>query len=174
LKHVISGLVAASLAVTPALASAACFTDTEWRAVHVRVLQIDLQVAALECTNVAGHSYNDEYNTFIARMSDRLIAETKPFKAHFQRVFGRGAEREIDIFVTKVANDASGRSMLDMSFCANSASLFQTALAIEKPELEQAALDHVTDHDAIGELCPAAPAKTKSKPVKAVAAASQK
>jgi hypothetical protein len=171
------GLVAASLALTPALANAACFTDAEWRAVHVRVLQIDLQVTALECTNVQGHSYNDEYNTFIARMGDRLIEEAKPFKAYFQRVFGRTAERERDIFVTKLANDESGRSMQDMSFCANSASLFQTALAIEKPQLEQAALDHVTDHSAIGELCQASPkhtAPTHKKPVKSVAAASQK
>jgi hypothetical protein len=171
-KQIIGGIVAASLALAPAFANAACFTDAEWRAAHVRVLQTDLQVAALECTNVAGHSYNDEYNTFIARMSDRLRVEATELKAHFYRVFGRTADREIDNFVTKVANDASGRSMEDMSFCANSAPLFQTALAIETPELEQAALDHVTDHSAIGELCPASPKRTK--PVKAVATASPK
>jgi hypothetical protein len=173
LKRVISSLIVSSLTLSPALANAACFTDTEWRAAHVRVLQTDLQVAALECANVEGHSYTNEYNTFIARMSDMLVIEAKRLKAHFQRAFGGASGRELDTFVTKVANDASGRSMQDMAFCANSASLFQNALAIEKPQLEQAALDYVTDHSAIGDECPAA-APASKKSTKKVAAAVQK
>jgi hypothetical protein len=62
--------------------------------------------------------------------------------------------------------------MRDMSFCANSAELFKSALAIDKPKLEQAALEYVTDHGAIGEECPAKPAvKTAVKKGKKVAAA---
>jgi hypothetical protein len=156
--------------LSPALASAACFTNTEWRAAHVRILQTELQVAALECANVAGASYNDEYTQFIARFQDRLKANATTLKAHFQRVYGGDWGRQLDIFVTKVANEASDRSMQDMKFCANSAGLFQTALSIEKPQFEQAAIDHVTDHDEVGDQCPAKPAvqaaaKPAAKPV---------
>ena len=149
------GIGAAVVALSPVLAGAECFTETEWRAAHVRVLQTELQVAALECTNVAGASYDTQYNAFVARFQDRLKANGGILKTHFQRVFGGDWGRQLDIFVTKVANEASDRSMQDMKFCANSAGLFQAALAIDKPQFEQAAIDHVTDHKEVGEECPA-------------------
>jgi hypothetical protein len=154
--------MAASLALAPVIADAGCFTDSEWKAAHVKVLQLDLQVAALECANVEGASYTDAYNAFIGRFNDRLAVEGKVLRAHFQRVYGGASGKELDIFVTKVANYASDRSMQDLSFCANSAGVFKDALAIEKATLEDAALSHVIDHAQIGEICPA-PAKKAAK-----------
>jgi hypothetical protein len=162
------GAVIGSLVFAPAIANASCFTDAEWRAAHVKAMQLDLQVAALECADVQGASYTNEYNSFVQRFNDRLAAEAKILKAHFQRVFGGQSGKELDIFVTNVANAASDRSMKDMSFCANSAGMFRDALAIEKPALEDAALQHLADHSEIGELCPAAPAP-KHKKTKTVA-----
>lgn len=159
------GVVAASMTLAPVMADAGCFTEPEWRAAHVKALQLDLQVAALECANVAGASYTNEYNSFIARFNDRLAASGKLLRAHFQRLYHGSSEKELDIFVTKVANYASDRSMQDMSFCANSAATFKDALAIDTPHLEDAALLHVVDHSQIGEECPAAPAAKKSKKV---------
>jgi hypothetical protein len=161
--------MAASLALTPVIADASCFTDAEWKAAHVKALQLDLQVAALECANVAGASYTNEYNSFVTRFNARLAAEGKILRAHFQRVFGTSSGKELDIFVTKVANDASDRSMQDMSFCANSADTFKNALSIETPALEDAALRHVVDHNQIGEVCPAALPAKKTKKVKTAA-----
>jgi hypothetical protein len=164
LKRVLCGATAASLALAPIFADAGCFTDAEWRAAHVKALQLDLQVAALECANVQGASYTNEYNSFVTRFNDRLAIEGKQLKAHFQRLYKGGSEKELDIFVTKVANDASDRSMKDMSFCANSAGVFKDALAIDAPQLEDAALTHVVDHSEIGEVC-VAPAKKTTKAV---------
>lgn len=158
-----------SLVFAPAMASTNCYTETEWRAAHVKVMQLDLQVAALECAEVQGASYTNEYNSFVTRFNDRLAAEAKILKAHFQRVFGgRSGADQLDTFVTKVQNDASNLSMKDMSFCANSAGTFRDALAIEKPALEDAALQHLADHSEIGELCPA-PAEKKHKKTKTAA-----
>jgi len=170
----IGGVGAVVIGLAPAMSGAACFTETEWRAAHVRILQTELQVAALECANVAGASYNDEYGNFIARFQDRLKTNATVLKSHFQRVYGGDWGRQLDIFVTKVANEASDRSMQDMKFCANSAGLFQTALAIEKPQFEQAAIDHVTDHGEVGEECPVKappPVQAAAKPAKAKPAA---
>lgn len=169
LRRVLSGAIAASLVLAPAIADASCFTDAEWKAAHVKALQLDLQVAALECANVEGASYTNEYNSFVTRFNARLAAEGKILRAHFQRVFGTSSGKELDIFVTKVANNASDRSMQDMSFCANSADTFKAALSIETPALEEAALQRVVDHDQIGEVCPAESAKKKSKKVKTAA-----
>jgi hypothetical protein len=156
----------------PVIANAECFSESEWRAAHVKALQLDLQVAALECANVAGASYTNEYNSFIARFNDRLAVEGKILRAHFQRVYHGGGEKQLDIFVTRVANTASDHSMQDMSFCANSAAVFKDALAIEKAQLEDAALQHFTDHSEIGEQCPAAPPPKKAKAKKATTTAS--
>jgi hypothetical protein len=169
LKQVLYGALAASLALAPVIADASCFTEPEWKAAHVKVLQLDLQVAALECANVEGASYTSEYNSFVTRFNDRLAAEGKILRAHFQRVYGGSSGKELDIFVTKVANYASDRSMQDMSFCANSGGVFKEALAIETPGLEAAALQHVVDHGQIGEVCQAAAAPKKAKKLKTAA-----
>lgn len=164
MKQVLSGLVAASLVLSPIFAKAACFTDVEWRAAHVRVLQTDLLVAALECENVAGYPYTAQYNAFITKMSDSLGVEAKHLIAHFQRVSGSAWGQELDTYVTLLANDASDRSMRDAAFCIHSQAFFQAALALEKPQLEQAALGRVTDHSVIGDLCPGKPVETAARP----------
>jgi hypothetical protein len=152
-------MTAVWVALAPAVADAQCFTEPEWKAAHVRALQTDLQVAALECANVPDHSYTTEYNAFIGRFAPRLRANADLLKQHFTRAFGRRADRELDIFVTSLANDASAQSMHDMAYCANSADLFRRAGAMEIAALEQAALDHVGDHGRIGTLCPVREAK---------------
>jgi hypothetical protein len=165
-NRLVCGLGAAVIAFSPVLASAGCFTESEWRAAHVRVLQQELQNAALQCANVDGASHTDEYTAFVARFQDRLKANATALKAHFMRLFGGAGVHELDIYVTKVANDASDRSMQDMKFCANSAAaLFQSALAVEKAQFEQFAVDRVSDHSEVGEECPAtAPVQAAAKP----------
>jgi hypothetical protein len=157
-KRLIHGLVTVALALAPVAGRAGCFTEAEWKAAHVRVLQTDLNVAQLECMDVQGASYNEQYKAFVARFGSRLTANAGLLKAHFH-----GAERELDQFITRIANDSSERSMHDMAFCANSAALFQKALALEVSSLESAALDYVTDHDEIGTMCPAAPIRVAAK-----------
>lgn len=155
LKRAVCGVGAVVLGLSPVLSSAACFTESEWRAAHVRILQSDLQNAGLQCVNVDGANHSDDYATFVARFQDRLKANGEILKAHFLRAFGGDGIRQLDIFVTKLANDASDRSMKDMKFCANSGALFQAALSIDKANFEQAAVDRVTDHSEIGDECPA-------------------
>ncbi len=157
------GMTAFIVAVMPIAAQAACFNETEWKAAHVRIYQTDLQVAALECANVSGADRSADYNAFIAKFSDRLKANSKILTSHFQRVYGKAASRELDQFVTKVANDSSSRTMSDMAFCANSAGFFQEALSLEKPKLEEAALNHLSDHSAVGDMCPAKAVTTAEK-----------
>ncbi len=171
LTRFICCVAAVAIAAAPLVADASCFTKSEWEAAHVRILELELNVAQLECANVVGANYDKQYAAFLDRFKDRLLANTAALKAHFRRVYAGNAEREIDIFMTKLANDASARSMNDMKFCANSAASFQTALSIDKPQLEQTAVAHVTDHTEVGEECPVveAPAKAKPKVMQAAA-----
>ncbi|GGF22610.1 hypothetical protein GCM10011611_30860 [Aliidongia dinghuensis] len=165
-KRVLSGVLAASLVLASTLAHAECYTEAEWQAAHVRILQTELNVAQLTCQNVPDHSYDAQYSAFVARFGDRLKSAASVLRAHFKRVYGNAAsEKQLDIFVTRVANEASDRSMSSTTPCADAAPLFQQVLATDTGGLSQLALDHVTDKTEIGgELCVAkkAPASRKS------------
>jgi hypothetical protein len=169
-KRVLSSVLVASLVLAPTLARAECYTEQEWQAAHVRILQTELNVAQLTCSNVPDHSYDAQYGTFVARFGDRLKAAGTALRAHFRRVYGGASEAQLDSFVTRVANEASDRSMSSTTPCADAAPLFQQVLATDNAGFSQLALDHVIDkHEIGGELCVAkAPgAKTKSAKAKA-------
>jgi len=168
-------VLVASLVLAPALARAECYTEQEWQAAHVRILQTELNVAQLTCSNVPDHSFDAQYGTFVSRFGDRLKAAATVLKAHFKRVYGGGSETQLDSFVTRVANEASDRSMASTTPCADAAPLFDKVLATDSAGFYQLALDHVTDKTEIGgELCvakaPAKPAAKKTKAKKTVAA----
>lgn len=160
-------MLVASLVLAPTLARAECYTEQEWQAAHVRILQTELNVAQLTCSNVPEHSYDAQYGTFVARYGDRLKAAGTALRAHFKRVYGGASEAQLDSFVTRVANEASDRSMSSTTPCADAAPLFQQVLTVDTAGFAKLALDHVTDKNEIGgELCVAkAPAaKGKAKP----------
>ena len=176
-KRVLSSVLVASLVLAPTLARAECYTEQEWQAAHVRILQTELNVAQLTCSNVPDHSYDAQYGTFVARFGDRLKAAGTALRAHFRRVYGGASEAQLDRFVTRVANEASDRSMSSTTPCADAAPLFQQVLATDNAGFSQLALDHVVDkHEIGGELCvakgPAAKTKSaaKAKSKKTVAA----
>lgn len=167
-KRVLSGVLAASLVLAPALARAECYTEAEWQAAHVRILQTELNVAQLTCSNVPDHSYDAQYGTFVARFGDRLKAAATELRAHFKRVYGGASETQLDSFVTRVANEASDRSMSSTTPCADAAPLFQQVLATDTTGFSQLALDHVVDKTEIGgELCVAKAPAASHKAVKA-------
>jgi hypothetical protein len=158
-------VAAASLVLAPFSANAECFTQKEWEAAHVRVLQTTLEVAALECANVKGSNYDAQYKQFISRFTPQLIQNGTLLKAHFHRVYGKSGETYLDRFATRLANNASTQSMNSMTFCADSAAMFKTALAIDQSQLPQIAVQTVTDHEQIGALCTTASTKKSKKPV---------
>ncbi len=156
-------LAVTSLVLAPLSANAECFTQSEWEAAHVRVLQTTLEVAALECANVPGRNYDAQYKQFIDRFTPELVQNGTMLKAHFKRVYGRSGETYLDRFVTKLANNASTLSMNSPTFCADSGATFKAALAIDQNQLKQVAVEKTVDHEQIGALCTATTASAKKK-----------
>ncbi|HTH96098.1 MAG TPA: hypothetical protein VL574_01705 [Stellaceae bacterium] len=149
--------------------AAACYTQKEWEAAHVQVLQRTLQVAALECANVPGRNYDAQYNEFIARFTTQIRQNGVYLRSHFQRVYGRSGQTYLDRFITSLSNEASAKSMNSNTFCADSAAVFKAALAIEPKQLPTVALQTVTDDSEIGTLCHTAAPKKAVKSKKVVA-----
>ncbi len=162
LKTSAAFLASLSLIAASPLSAASCFTPKEWEAAHVRLLQLTLLDTTLQCENVPGHDYDAQYNAFMTRFHDQLLTEGVVFQAHFKRLFGRGAEYKQDKYITDLANFAQRESMNSNTFCADSVGMFQAALALEGPQLGDAALHQMND-GAIGDLCRAHVARAASK-----------
>ena len=125
-------------AVLPATASAAsCATQMEKIALNTRVLQTDLMVAALTC------SQRSQYNNFVTKFKPVLIKNGKTLQAYFHRVYGGKSANELNVFITQIANDASTMSTRSLAteFCASSAALFEKTAKMKEKELDDLTAD---------------------------------
>ena len=110
--------------------AATCASEREQLALQTRVLQSDLMVAALSC------QHKESYNTFVRRFTDQLVAHGRELRGYFQRVYGSRGERQLNQFVTRLANDSSQRSLADAGiYCAETDQLFQQVLGLGPREL---------------------------------------
>ena len=138
IRAVLSGLTAAAVLAAPLsnAFAATCYTPAETTAVQVRMLQSELMVAALACRDSNPElGMVAQYNDFVRRLSDRLISHSKVLQAHFQKNFGTDGHRNLEAFVTALANDASKRSMTS-GYCQSAAALFRDVSALERREFE--------------------------------------
>ncbi len=128
-----SGIALAGwLAIAAANVSRAgeCAAPADAAALQARAWQTELMVAALACRQ------RDSYNAFVERFRPALQREAQAFKAYFRRAHGAAAERAIDRYVTRLANNASQRSNVDRAgFCAAAAKDFEALSALDPAEL---------------------------------------
>lgn len=101
-------------------AQAVCANKTEQTSMNIRALQSELMVAALSC------GMNKQYNDFINTFASPLTQHGKVLKAYFQRNYSGGSERELNRFITQLANQASRVSLnqVDTEYCKNATKLF--------------------------------------------------
>jgi hypothetical protein len=99
----------------------ACSPDKGTQALNVRTLQSHLMVAGLSCGQSA------QYNEFVGRYQNELVGHGQSLKAYFNRSYGGAGKRELNAYVTRMANEASRRSMANRrAFCDESLAVFQT------------------------------------------------
>lgn len=92
--------------------------------IEVRRLQTNLMVAALSC------GARSQYNAFIQTHRSSLQSYGKAIKAEFRRRYGHAGRKQLNSFITRLANEASARSNADRdAFCADASALFAKANA---------------------------------------------
>jgi hypothetical protein len=92
--------------------------------IEVRRLQTNLMVAALSCGARA------DYNDFILTHRPSLQKYGKAIRAEFRRRYGKSGAKQLNRFITRLANEASAQSNADRdAFCANASALFTKANA---------------------------------------------
>jgi len=135
-RRILSSLAALAVAVLPVSeAWSACYSPTEATAVHMRMLQSELMVAALACRDSNPElAMITKYNAFVNRHSTGLVSQNRVLERHFDRNYGPQGKRRMDTLLTALANDASKRSMTS-DFCGGAASLFGMISVMEWPQL---------------------------------------
>ncbi|MFN4284259.1 MAG: hypothetical protein ACK4NA_16640 [Alphaproteobacteria bacterium] len=132
---ILAGVAAAALlAAAPAAeAQTAPANAREQAAFDVRFLQTEFMVAALSCGRP---DYQSFYNSFVARFGAPLKRHADVLKAHFTREYGKQGLNRLDSFATKLANEASLRSMQQVTFCQDTGLVMERVAALDAASLE--------------------------------------
>jgi len=124
----VAALLLASAAL-PAIA-APCVSPAEARAMQVRQLHIQLQVASLNCRG-DDPSLPGKYASYIHRFGGQLNDNARVLKSHFAKNGGN-----IDRYMTVLANDESQRAHLVEGYCESHTPLFDKLASLKPSELE--------------------------------------
>lgn len=90
----------------------ACASETERQAMAVRALQSYFMVAGVACNQAAA------YNKFITKYQSPVSSYGSALKGYFTRVYGGSGERQLNDFITGLANAWSQVHMQDMgNYC---------------------------------------------------------
>ncbi len=120
-------MMATVAAIMPVAAQATCATQTEASAMNLRALKSSLMVAALSCNQQAS------YNAFINKHKGAFNADSAAVKGYFRRAYGGGADHQLNKFVTRLANDASQRSMgAADTYCAEMKEAFSRVVSMDR------------------------------------------
>ncbi len=104
-------------------------------ALSVRTLQSDMMVAALSCNE------RDHYNAFAIRFRPEIQKQGGALKSYFKSLHGQNATREINAYVTDLANYAAVRHAENRkSFCGGAASAFTALLGDPNSDIYKIAL----------------------------------
>jgi hypothetical protein len=107
-------------------------------AIQVRVLQSDLMIAALNC------DLRDQYNQIVRLNDKELVTQGRNLKNLFSRRYGAAGERELNRFVTAIANDSSSRAVaLGSDYCVAAQQLMTRVLAAPANGITQASYEIV-------------------------------
>ncbi len=128
--------------------AAGCDDSKDKAAFHVRSLQTELMVAALTC------GAKDHYNAFVVKFQNVLIDNGHALKKQFRLVHGSTAERELNAYVTALANRASQRSINKRdNYCSRAQRTFATMGVMSPKELGTYAMKRLTGDVDVPSSC---------------------
>jgi len=123
--------LAALAAGVNAHAAPRCARPDEVTAIQAAAIQQELMVAALTCNEVT------RFNAFQTNFGPELRSSDSRLEHMFKRLYGgRLGEAQYHSFKTRLANHSSMRSIHNNAdYCHEAGSVFEAALAAEKPTL---------------------------------------
>jgi len=159
-RTVKGSLTAIILLLAAGSASAAsCFTDDEAKDARFRVFQQGLNVAALNCRTIdpAAQTFQERYNRFVSQFDRALKDNAVALRGHFARAGGN-----LDLWMTKVANDAGQRVYSDPDYCQTALDNLEQTATLAPGEVREFAATATPAHAFIS-ICAPPKAKRQNK-----------
>ncbi len=138
--------LATLVAFAPAAAQTRCATPEERTAFEVRALRTELMVAWLSCRALPGRDFLGQMNGFLQRHRAGLQRLDVAFTGHFERHYGGQGRRQLDQYVTSLANDYSRVTMGAPNYCDDQIVVFQLVDAIDQRDLASFASERAALH----------------------------
>jgi hypothetical protein len=135
-RHV---LVASSFAIAViacmGTALAACITPRDWQAYEVYALRTEVLVGAQSCR------MTDRFNVFATKFTRELTTEGRALRAHYLKAYGKGGDKALDDFVTRIANTSFVEGSSG-NLCAATTAIFDDVLALPEGQLAAYSSQH--------------------------------
>ena len=110
-----------------------CYNPADLAVYRARMLQMELNVATLQCQNPTGsRAYEDQYRAFIGKFQTEMSANGRSM----QQLAGR-KRFNLDVTVTEFANRTAQRAPTDKEFCSRSKRAFDWALSTQVTSVAQ-------------------------------------
>jgi len=136
IRTVLGAVVTCSVLAGSAMAADVCQNKRHLTSYFVRQLQTDLMVASLSC------NAKDQYNAFVTRFNETLVANGKTLKETFKKRYGGEATAELNDYVTMLANLSSIDSLsAGAKYCVEQKQAFARVMAVSPGGLERFALE---------------------------------
>lgn len=116
------------------IVSAACAQTDEMTGINTRALQTELMVGALSCKK------GEKYNTIVKRFKPELKGSSDDLKRYFTRAYGKQGTSKMDLFVTRLANEAAKRSRQTTSYCDAVENLYDDVLGLSGKQFNDYAM----------------------------------
>lgn len=128
-----------------------CYNADDLAAYRVRLVQIELNVATLQCQTKGGvRAYESIYGTFVSKFQSELAANTQTLQQ-----MSRRKRFNVDILVTEMANRTAQHVQVDKEYCARSKRAFDWALSPQVKSLTQVPPPYDIGPDMKVYACPA-------------------
>ena len=127
--------VASTVPAPPAARiKAICYNDADLALVRARMLQMELNVAYLQCqTPGGGRAFESLYTTFVSKFQAELASNARSM----QQMAGR-KRFNFDVMVTEFANRTAQQAPVDREFCPRNLRALEWTLDPQVASLSQA------------------------------------
>lgn len=133
-------------------AISACISQRDRQAFEVYALRTEVLVGAQSCR------MTDRFNIFATKFSRELTAEGRELRSHYLKTYGKGGDKALDDFVTRMANNSFVEGSGTGDLCGTTTALFEDVLALPVGKLASYSHEHQPRGLPAMEVC-AAPKK---------------
>ncbi len=138
-------------------AISACITPRERQAYEVYALRTEVLVGAQSCR------MTDRFNIFATKFTRELTTEGRELRAHYLKTYGKGGDKALDDFVTRIANTSFVEGSGGGDLCGTTTALFDEIMALPEGQLAVYSSQHKPRGLPAMEVCGAPALKVAKK-----------